>query len=134
MEIFVNELVKIQYKEEIEKIVLKTLQAHKKAKASMSLTFVDDKYIRDLNKKYKFADKPTDVLSFSLGEKEILGDVFVSVPAAQKNAKRFQHSLLAELKRLAVHGTLHLLGYKHKTVKEKEKMQKQEKNILAKDY
>ncbi|MFC1517332.1 rRNA maturation RNase YbeY [Candidatus Margulisiibacteriota bacterium] len=134
MKVLINEIVKVPYKEEIDKVVKKALKAKRKTLGVVSITFVDDKYIQDLNKKYNFKDKPTDVLSFSLGETRLLGDVFISVPFAHKNAKRFQHSLLAELKRLAVHGTLHLLGYKHKTIKEKDKMEKFEQKILTKEH
>lgn len=134
IKVFVNQVEKIAYKEEIEKIVHKALKVSKNKSAVVSVTFVDDEFIKDLNKKYRFKDSATDVLSFPLNEKNVLGDVFISVPSAQKNAKRFQHSLLAELKRLTIHGTLHLLGYKHKTLKEKEIMEKKEKQILGKDY
>ena len=132
MEICINEMVKVPFGEEIEKVVANTLKSHNKTKATVSITFVDDKYIHNLNKKYRFKDKATDVLSFTMGDKDLLGDVFISVASAQRSAKRFQHSLLAELKRLAVHGTLHLLGYKHKTVKDKSKMELREQKILNK--
>jgi probable rRNA maturation factor len=134
MKVLINEMVEVKYKEEVEKIVKKTLKANKKDSSIVSITFVNDEYIQDLNKKYKFKDKPTDVLSFSMGEKNLLGDIFISVPTAHKNAKRYHHSLLAELKNLAVHGTLHLLGFKHLTQKDKDKMQKAEKKILEKQY
>ncbi len=130
MKILINQLVGVPYTEEIEKVVKKALISHRRKNAQLSITFVDDAYIQKLNKKYRFIDKPTDVLSFPLTEGELLGDVFISIPSAQKNARRYQHALLAELKRLALHGVLHLLGYKHKTLNEKKIMERKEKLYL----
>ena len=81
----------------------------------MGITFGDGALLRELNKKYRNKNKTTDVLSFNLGDKKnIMGDVYISVPAAKRQAKEYNISLKEELLRLAIHGTLHVLGYTHK--------------------
>lgn len=92
----------------IKKIVLK-----EKRKGKIDLSFVDDKTIRGLNKKFRRKDKPTDVLSFSYDGDKILGDVIISRATAERNAEKFGAAYKAEVKRLVIHGALHVLGYDH---------------------
>lgn len=88
----------------------------------VGVTFVDDKTIRDLNKRYRKKDRPTDVLSFE-------SDVVISVETAIRQAKYYKHNLLKELKILLVHGMLHIFGYDHVKKKDFEIMRKKEKEI-----
>jgi probable rRNA maturation factor len=84
----------------------------------VTLAFVGEQAIRTLNRKFMKKDKPTDVLSFPLGEKGpdgkfYLGDIVIAVPVAARQAREKGHSLDRELRLLAIHGFLHLLGYDH---------------------
>ncbi|MFA6548512.1 MAG: rRNA maturation RNase YbeY [Candidatus Margulisiibacteriota bacterium] len=79
----------------------------------INLELMDDKRIRELNRRFRKIDRATDVLSFPLGEDGILGDIAISEPAARRNAKRYGVGYKSELKRLVVHGVLHILGYDH---------------------
>jgi len=88
----------------------------------IGLKFVGDKEIRKLNKKFRKIDKATDVLSFEMNEDSILGDVVISKETAKRNAKRFKVSLNDEIKRLVIHGILHLLGYDHIKPQDRKKM------------
>lgn len=82
----------------------------------VALVFGGDRAIRRLNARYRRKDRPTDVLSFpGPGGDQGLGDIIISVPAAERNAGRFGRALSAELEVLALHGFLHLLGYDHET-------------------
>ncbi len=88
------------------------------ADPEVTLAFVGEKAIRTLNRKFMKKDKPTDVLSFPLGEKApdgryYLGDIVVAVPVAARQARSKGHGLDRELRLLAIHGFLHLLGYDH---------------------
>lgn len=94
--------------------------------AEVSVSFVDNKEIRQLNKLYRNKDKSTDVLSFPLGENGIydvnnetgaylLGDVVISIETAIKQAQLYNHTLEREVGFLTVHSMLHLLGYDHET-------------------
>ncbi len=93
-------------------LIRKVLKAEK-AKGKINLRLMKDKEIRELNRKFRKRNKPTDVLAFPMGEEGILGDIAVSTEAASRNAKRFGVSYEQEMKRLVIHGTLHLLGYDH---------------------
>lgn len=92
--------------------------------AEVSVSFVDDETIRELNARFRSIDASTDVLSFPLGENgvydanndtgaKLLGDIVISVPHAVSQAERFGHSLQREIGFLTVHSMLHLLGYDH---------------------
>lgn len=92
--------------------------------AEISVTFTDDTGIRELNAKHRNLDKPTDVLSFPLGENGIydvnpesgakmLGDIVISMERAVAQAEEYGHPLQREIAFLTVHSMLHLLGYDH---------------------
>jgi len=96
-----------------------------RAKAEVTLAFVGERAIRTLNRKWMKKDKPTDVLSFPLGETApdgtfYLGDIVVSVPVAARQARDKGHGLERELVLLATHGYLHLLGFDHSAGIEEE--------------
>ena len=112
--------------------------------AEVSVTFVDDEEIRRLNKQYRNIDRPTDVLSFPLGENgvydinmdtgaKLLGDIVISVPHAIDQAERYGHSLQREIGFLTVHSMLHLLGYDHEGGGiESVRMREKEETVLTK--
>ncbi len=105
----------------LETAVLRTLEVEKVPDAEISLTLLDDDAIRDLNRSYLGRDRPTDVLSFSIGEEDRpLGDVYVGVEEARRQAEEHGITVEEELVRLAVHGTLHVLGYDHPEGPERE--------------
>jgi probable rRNA maturation factor len=69
--------------------------------------------MRNLNRQYRGQDYSTDVLSFAGGSRGFLGDIVIAAGVARRQARRFGHSGLTELRILALHGLLHLLGYDH---------------------
>ena len=77
------------------------------------MALVPDARVRALNRQYRRKDAPTDVLSFPADEKGQLGDVVIAVGVARRQARQAGHSLQTELRVLALHGLLHLLGYDH---------------------
>lgn len=84
----------------------------------LTLAFVNNAAIQDLNRRFLDQDAPTDVLSFPIGEKGAdgkyyLGDIIVSVPRANKQRAGKKHDLERELEILTIHGFLHLLGFEH---------------------
>ena len=87
----------------------------------ISILFCDDKMIQELNKNYRNIDSPTDILSFENGEEYMdeegkwleAGDIALSLETLPKNAEYFKVSQNEELKRLLIHGILHLNGYDH---------------------
>jgi probable rRNA maturation factor len=82
----------------------------------IALVLAGDGLLHRLNRDYRRRDRPTDVLSFpGAGAREGLGDVVISVPAAERNASRLGRTLAGELDVLALHGFLHVLGHDHET-------------------
>lgn len=84
----------------------------------ITCTLVNDKFIKKINKKFRKKNEPTDVVSLSYLGKEfpgqdMVGEIFISVETAKKQAKKLNHDLLTEIKFLFVHGVLHILGYEH---------------------
>jgi probable rRNA maturation factor len=79
----------------------------------MTVVIVSDARVRALNRQYRKQDKATDVLSFPSEESGFLGDVVIASGVAARQAREAGHSLATELRVLALHGLLHLLGYDH---------------------
>ncbi len=96
----------------------------------ISLTFCDGPYIRELNREYRNKDTETDVLSFPLFDEDEedpieeetlpLGDIVLNIDRAAEQARELSHSTLREMAFLAIHSTLHLLGYDHERSEEED--------------
>lgn len=84
-----------------------------RARGAMTVAVVTDARLRALNREYRKKDKTTDVLSFPSDEPGYLGDVAIAAGVAARQARTAGHSLATELRVLALHGLLHLLGYDH---------------------
>lgn len=102
----------------------------------VSYILTEDTHIRQLNRTYRNIDETTDVLSFELTDpihpdSAYLGEVYISVDRALQQAKDANRTLQEELAHLAIHGTLHLLGFEHNTDKGYNQMQNEEKKYLA---
>ena len=112
-------------KSTVREAVVRTLEHEGFAyDASISVTFCDNAYIKELNSRYRGVDKHTDVLSFPMYEDgnfdisecisgAVLGDIVISVERAKEQAKELGNSFLREVAFLTIHSTLHLLGYDH---------------------
>ena len=85
------------------------------AQGDLSLALVSDRRMRALNRQFRGTDKVTDVLSFPAESAGFLGDVVISSGVARKQARAAGHSLQTEVRVLALHGLLHLLGYDHES-------------------
>jgi probable rRNA maturation factor len=88
--------------------------------------FCPNSTIRALNKKYLGKDRFTDVIAFTFDEQDFLGEAYISTDQAAIQAKRFGLSFDEELVRLLVHSVIHLLGYDHRTIRQRSKMEKRE--------
>ncbi len=100
----------------------------------LSLLLVTSDHIKHLNARFAGEDRATDVLAFPMMEDEdetvLLGDVVICPEVARQNAERLSHGLGRELEILAVHGTLHLLGYDHQSEEDKAKMYERQREVL----
>lgn len=110
--------------------------------AEISVSFVDDDQIHEMNLQYRGVDRSTDVLSFPMGENgvydtnletgaKILGDIVISMPHAVEQARTYGHSLEREVGYLTAHSMLHLLGYDHEEGGlEKVRMREKEEQVM----
>lgn len=127
----------------INRVVKATLENENFEKdAEVSVSFVDNETIHRLNLEYRGKDKPTDVLSFPMtdGEEDgeidlstgavMLGDIIISAEKAMEQANEYGHGIEREICFLAVHSTLHLLGYDHETSEDDEKYMNQTQEAI----
>lgn len=105
----------------------------------LSVTFTDNKKIKEINKKFRKIDKETDVLSFPmLGEDDIvdvgyvgLGDIVLSLEKAKEQGELYGHGFERELAFLCIHSTLHLLGYDHEISEEEDIEMRRRQSAIA---
>ena len=149
IEINYNKIEKMDREEVIIKKVVQAVLEEEKIVHDLyiNITLTNNEEIHVINKQYRDVDRPTDVLSFPMYEREeisalrkkdnifaeeILGDIIISIPKVREQAEEYGHSFERELAYLTTHGMLHLLGYDHMIDEEKEQMRKREEEILEK--
>jgi rRNA maturation RNase YbeY len=132
------------------RVVRAILSAVRESSAELAVTFVGDRRMRRLNREYRKKDRSTDVLAFAMRDAHTphtlrqaqgrplclmsrpLGDVVISIPTAQRQARQGGRSLDAELTVLLIHGILHLCGYDHeRSESDARRMQRRERMILG---
>ena len=138
-----------KYEQIIEKVVKKCFEIEglEKSKLYISITLTNPENIQKINSEYRNINKPTDVLSFPMFEKEeidnkiqnqdfqfedVLGDIIISIEQVEIQASEYGHSFERELAYMVVHGFYHLMGYDHMEEADKIIMRQKEENILQK--
>ena len=121
----------------IKRSSVKILRILESEDSELSLTFVDNAGIANINRQYLGRNYPTNVIAFSMNEGEfgdvnpdILGDIIISTETALRDAEAGDLSLEDELDYLIIHGVLHLLGYDHELPGEAKKMKEKEKETF----
>ena len=105
----------------------RVIKSEKKELGAISFIFCSDEYLHSLNHKYLEHDTLTDIITFDYTEGNLLsGDIFVSVERVKENARVYEVTYIKELKRVMVHGVLHMMGYNDKSKEEMELMRKLE--------
>lgn len=135
----------INIKNDLEKVIREVLDVEKidQEKCEVSLSFVDEEKIRQLNRDFRSIDRVTDVLSFPIEDffnedREnilkkpylMLGDVVICLDVARKQADDLGHSFEREIMYLTCHSIFHLLGYDHIEDDDKKIMRKREKEVM----
>ncbi|MCU0500538.1 MAG: rRNA maturation RNase YbeY [Anaerolineae bacterium] len=126
---------------DLARVIAIALAAEDHADAEVTLVITDDEAVAELNRAYRDTDGPTDVLSFAAQEPTpgfvsapeaaaYLGDIIIALPFTRRQAAGLGRSLADELRLLAVHGTLHLLGYDHAEPDEETAMWARQDEIL----
>lgn len=112
--------------------LLNTIKKENKQLGEVNYIFCDDQHLLHINQTYLKHNTLTDIVTFDYSEKNILsGDIFISIERVKENAKKFNVSFESELRRVMVHGLLHLAGYKDKTKEHKTIMTRKEDHCLA---
>lgn len=101
-------------------------------KKNLTVIISSDQTIIELNKRYFSRDSLTDVISFSLNEKKLLGEVYVCLSEAERLSRQLSRPLEAELALYIIHGILHLAGYDDRTDRDFNKMHRREDELLRK--
>lgn len=136
---FYNETGKpIKELESLKALLNYAVKREKLKGVTINVIFVTNSKITEINKQYRQQEIPTDVLTFPLAFKaedilpgyNMLGEIYIAVLQAQKQAELYQHSLLRELGFLLTHGFFHLLGYDHNNEEEEEQMITKQEVIL----
>ncbi len=148
IEIDYDGIEKSRTAEKLIKEVVKAVLKEEKIKKDLEVyvTLTNNEQIHKVNFEQRKVDRPTDVLSFPMFEREeihflkedaseetdILGDIIISIEKVKEQAEEYGHSFERELAYLVTHGMLHLLGYDHMIEEEKAQMRKREEEILNK--
>ena len=127
-----------EYTEAARKGVIAALE-QEEAEGEICVELTNDHVIHAFNRDYRGVDRPTDVLSFPSAEGEELigipdghlGDIMISVETAERQAAELGHSAAREIMFLAIHGTLHVLGYDHMVPSDEEIMTARQREILC---
>ena len=117
----------------VRKTLLALIRREKKKAGTITFTFCSDKFLLALNKKFLRHNTLTDIITFQYSStlfsgkalktnKELSGEIFISIPRVRENSKMFRVSFQNELHRVMTHGILHLCGYTDKTPAAKKKM------------
>lgn len=132
-----QDLIKID--EEIEKIVEKSIEAALREieftdDYEVSVSFVGDEEIHELNRDYRGVDRTTDVLSFPMDDEftNMLGDIVININKVIEQAKEYGHSEKREISYLTVHSSLHLMGFDHEEEEDKKEMRAVEDRVMEK--
>jgi probable rRNA maturation factor len=100
-------------------------------RGQVNVILCTDATLRSLNRKYRGLDKVTDVLSFGWNEPDFAGEVYIACGQVRRQAPRWNNNYFNELKRVLVHGMLHLCGFDHIAAKDRKIMQKKENFYLG---
>ena len=116
-------------------IISSVLMEEGKTLAEILVIFTSDEILSDLKKEFFNKDHLTDVISFRMNdynEEKVEGEIYISIPQVERNARKFDQSFSRELSRIIIHGSLHLLNYDDCTIDSKIKMTEKENYFLKK--
>lgn len=122
----------LNQKAKLKKWISEVIILHEMQVGNINFIFCDDEYLLDINKTYLAHDFYTDIITFDQSElpNKIEGEIYISVERVRDNAQEINENFELELKRVIIHGILHLIGFKDKSPKEKKKMRALENKML----
>ena len=122
----------LKNRRKIKSLIKNIIDEENKIMGDINYVFCTDNYLLEINSKYLNHNTLTDIITFNFCEnKKISGDILISLDRIKENSSIFEQPFNKELYRVMIHGVLHLIGYKDKTSKEKERMRKKEDYYLV---
>lgn len=123
---------KLRDKNKIRSWIGRVASLEKREIGSISYIFCSDSFLLKINKRYLHHNTLTDIITFDLAEDEKLdGEIYISIERVRSNAKNYNNPFQAELRRVIIHGVLHLCGYRDKTKAEIAEMRRKEEACLS---
>jgi probable rRNA maturation factor len=114
------------------KILRLVYKKEKKELPELAIVFTYDGFIRKINKSFLCHDYVTDIITFPLGDDgDVEAEIYINLDAAKKQAGKYKITFGEEVRRLLIHGALHLMGYDDKLVKDRKKMSAREDMYLS---
>ena len=120
------------WKEKFETMARKLLR-EEGTENNVNIVLCSDEFVREMNRDYRGLDKVTDVLSYEWHDPDLLGEIYIAKEQVKRQAPEYGNSFFAELKRVIVHGLLHLSGYDHIKAADRKIMRKRECEFLGLD-
>ena len=120
------------WKDRLETVARKLLH-EEGTENNVNVVLCTDEFVREMNKNYRGLDKVTDVLSYEWHEVDFLGEIYIARDQVKRQAPEYGNTFYAELKRVLVHGLLHLSGYDHIKAADRKVMRKRECEFLGLD-
>ena len=120
------------WKDRLESVARKLLH-EEGTENNVNVVLCTDEFVREMNKNYRGLDKVTDVLSYEWHEEDFLGEIYIARDQVKRQAPEYGNTFYAELKRVLVHGLLHLSGYDHIKAADRKVMRKRECEFLRLD-
>lgn len=121
----------LENQQEVRAWIVKVIRHFKKEEGDLSYIFCSDKYQLEINKSYLNHHYFTDIITFNYNEgNTIAGDIFISIDTVRANADEYKVTFEMELKRVMIHGILHLIGFNDKTDDQQEEMTRKEDEAL----
>jgi len=132
---FFNEQVSFQLREKkkIRAWIIQTIENEEYKPGVLNFIFTNDDLLVQLNKEYLKHFTLTDIITFDLSDSNgiVEGDIYISIERAKENARAYKEPFQREVRRLIIHGVLHLLGYKDKTKAQQDEMRAREEYYLS---
>lgn len=124
---------------DIEALLKKSVKFLNIENAVFNVIIIDDSKIHEINREYRGVDRSTDVISFALEDAKdninvparILGDIYISIDTARRQAYEYYNTEKEEIRFLVIHGLLHLLGYDHMNANDEKEMMSLEEEVLC---
>jgi len=126
-----NTSYRLSGRRKIRSWIKKVIGTNKKERGEINIILTNDEYILELNRKFLGRDYYTDIITFDYSSKNMIsGELFISMERVKENAEKFEVGVEEELKRVIIHGILHLLGYRDQKKEEKIIMREMEEKCM----